>query len=234
MDKIREKFADNNGVTIQYIALNYSANEIPIIFIPGAIVGADDILEGIKEYINFYCIIINIRGRGKSGKPIGPYTIDSQVSDIAAVVEKEGIENLLILGHSVGAGLAAAYSVKYPEKIKGLIVADYPPAHPKFPDEWANRIRQKYPDVDNNFLSGMVRDSEKINFTGILANYDFKKLIIKAGNEDSLLSADLAMKICEKLTYASPVTIENCGHEIFFEKPAEALKIIEDFMAQDK
>jgi pimeloyl-ACP methyl ester carboxylesterase len=230
MATIQENFADNNGVVIHYIVLNYSPDKIPLIFIPGAITSADGILYGIKDHINFYCIIISIRGRGKSGKPIGPYTIESQVADIAAVVDKEEIENLYIIGHSVGGGLAAAYSVKYPEKIKGLIIADYAPVHPKFPDKWAERIRQSYPEIDNNFLSGMVRDSEKIDFTGILANYDFKKLFLKAGNEDSLLKPERAEEILGKLSNTKLITIENCGHEIFYEKPEEALKIIEEFM----
>ncbi|GEM_PF-4309665 len=232
MESIEEKFADNGGVTIQYIVLNHSPGKAPLIFIPGAINSADDILYGIKDHVNFYCIIISIRGRGKSGKPVGPYTIESQVTDIASVVDKEGIENLYIIGHSVGGGLAAAYAVEHPEKIKGLIIADYPPSHPKFPDKWAERIRQSYPKIDNNFLNGMVRDSEKIDFTAILANYDFKKLLLKAGNEESLLKPEIADEILGKLSNTKLVTIENCGHEIFYEKPAEAVKIIEDFITE--
>ncbi len=230
MAAIQEKFADNNGVAIQYIVLNYSKDKVPLIFIPGAITGADAFLEGIKNHINFYGIIISIRGRGKSGKPVSDYTINSQVSDIAAVVDKEGIEDLYIVGHSVGGGLAAAYAVEHPEKIKGLIIADYVPAHPKFPEAWAERIRQRDPEIDSNFLRGMVRDTEKLDFTGILANYDFKKMLLKAGNDDSLLKPEKAEEILEKLSNTKLVTIENCGHEIFSEKPAESLKIIEEFM----
>lgn len=229
---MKEKFIDNNGVSIQYLIINYSPGGTPLIFIPGAIVGADSIFASIKECINFYCIIISIRGRGKSGKPVNGYTIEDQVSDIAAVINAEIIKELYIVGHSVGAGLAAAYTIKYPEKIRGLILADYPPAYPAFPEQWGNRIREHFIDMDENFINELIKDSLKTDFTDDLIKMKFKKLLLKGSNENSLLKSEKANHVCQKLLDAQLIIIENCGHEIFIEKPYEALKIVEKFMTE--
>lgn len=229
---MQEKFATNGEVRIQYLVVNHSPDKIPLIIIPGAIVDADDFYEGMKDNVNFYCIIISIRGRGKSGKPVEGYSKDDQISDIEAVVNEEGINNFYILGHSVGAGLASYYSVKYPEKIKGFIIADYLPRYPQFNTKWAERIRSHYneDEISENFLSGIVKDAVKEDYTDALAKCDFKKLIIKAGKEDSLLPLETAKGLCEKLTNITLVVIDDSGHEMFWEKPDEVLKVIDEFM----
>lgn len=228
-----EKCVNNGEVKIQYLIVNYSIGKIPLIIVPGAIVGAYDFYESIKAYVNFYCIIISIRGRGKSSSPGSGYTKEYQISDIEAVVRNENINEFYIMGHSVGGGLAACYSVTYPQKIKGLIIADYLPAHPKFSEKWAERIRSVYSEdeITNNFLNGIVKDSEKGNFTDDLAKCDFKKLFLKAGNEDSLLPLEKANEILNRLTNASLKVIDDSGHEMFWERPKEVLKIIEEFIA---
>jgi pimeloyl-ACP methyl ester carboxylesterase len=231
---MKEKFANNGEVQIQYLIVNYLPDKIPLVIIPGAIVGADDFYESIKAHINFYCIIIGIRGRGKSGCPAEGYTKEDQISDIEAVVREENINKFYIMGHSVGGGLASYYSVKYPEKIKGLIIADYAPVYPLFSAKWAEGIRSHYneDEISSNFINGIVRDAEKGNFTDALANHAFKKLFLKAGKEDSLLPLNKANEILKSLTNTSLKVIDDSGHEMFSEKPEEVLKIIEEFISQ--
>src|SRR5258706_12423928 len=153
------KFVNNNGIKIHYIVLNYSKENLPLIIIPGAVTGADDIYQAIKDYVNFYCIIISIRGRGESDKPVKGYSKDEQISDIESVVQNEGLNSFYILGHSFGVSLASYYSIKNQEKIKGLIMVDYPPAYPGFPVEWTNNIREHRDDVNENLIKGLVKDS---------------------------------------------------------------------------
>jgi len=229
---MQEKFVKNGKVQIQYLIVNYSPDKIPLVIIPGAIVGADDFYEGMKDKVNFYCIIISIRGRGKSSCPAEGYSKEDQISDIEAVVNEERINNFYILGHSVGAGLASYYSVKYPEKIKGLIIADYLPRYPQFNTKWSERIRSHYneDEVSENFLNGIVRDAVKEDYTDALAKCSFKTLLLKAGKEDSLLPLETANKILENLTNASLKVIDDSGHEMFWEKPEEVLRVIAEFI----
>ncbi|HEY3251821.1 MAG TPA: alpha/beta hydrolase, partial [Ignavibacteria bacterium] len=134
---MKEKFVKNGEVEVQYLAVNYSPAETPLIIIPGAIVGADDFYNDIKEYADFYYIIISLRGRGKSSSPISGYTKDDHISDIDAVIKNEFLDNFYILGHSFGASVASYYSIKNSEKISGLIIADFPPVYPAYSEDWA-------------------------------------------------------------------------------------------------
>jgi len=228
---VKEKFVKNGEVEIQYIAVNYSPAETPVIIIPGAIVGAEDMYNDIKDYIDFYCIIISIRGRGKSSSPDKGYSKEEQVSDIEAVIKEECLDNFYLLGHSFGASLAYYYSIKHPEKIKGLIAVDFPTIYPGYSQEWVQYVRNNVSDVSENLLNGMVKDGVYEDFADELAKLDFKKLFIKGSGGDSLLKLETANKILEKLSNSSLNIISGSGHEIFYEKPFEILKEIREFIS---
>jgi pimeloyl-ACP methyl ester carboxylesterase len=227
---MQEKFVNNTGVNIQYIVMNYSPGEIPVIIIPGAINGAEDIYNEIKDYTDLYCIIVSIRGRGKSGSPLKGYTNEHQVSDINAVVSAELLESFYMLGHSYGAGLASSYAVKYPYKINGLILVDFPAILPAYNEQWADYIKNNIPGINSDFINGMVTECIYENFEDELVKLDFKKLIIKGSGSDSLLKPQSAERLMAKLPNASFKIIEGGGHELFSEKPAEILTEIEHFI----
>ena len=58
-----KKFTDINGISIEYYSLNNEMSGFPLVIIPGAIVGAGDIVECIKHVCNIKTIVISIRGR---------------------------------------------------------------------------------------------------------------------------------------------------------------------------
>lgn len=225
-----EKFVMNGDVNIHYIVMNYSPQETPVLFIPGAVVSADDMYEDVKDHLDFYCIIISIRGRGKSRSPKSGYLKDDQVSDIEAVVQAELLDEFYIMGHSFGASLAYAYAIKYPRKIKGLIAVDFPAIFPGYPLKWAEHVKENAAGINEDFLNGMVADCVYEDFTEPLSKLDFNKLIIKGAGSDSLLKPEAAGKLIESLPNSSLKIIEGAGHEIFSEKPAEILKEVENFV----
>jgi pimeloyl-ACP methyl ester carboxylesterase len=227
---MNEKFVSNGDVKIQYIVVNYSPAETPVVLIPGAVVSADDMYNDIKEHLDFYSIIISIRGRGKSGSPLEGYTKDDQISDIEAVVNAESLDVFYLAGHSFGASLAYGYSIKYPKRIKGLIGVDFPAIFPGYPERWAQQVKDNVPGVNENFVNGMVRDCVYEDFTDELAKLNSKKLFIKGSGSDSLLKLETANKLVENLPNSTLKIIDGGGHELFAEKPNEILKEIERFI----
>ncbi len=227
-----DKFAENKGINIHYIILNPEAINIPIILIPGAISSAEDICDELKNNSNLCFIAISLRGRGKSSAPSVGYSLEDQISDVEAVVQAEGINKVFILGHSNGVGIATYYSIKHYEKVLGLILVDYPPGYPKFTEEWKQRIINETNGLSTNLLNGLVNESQKKYFLKELGLFDFKKLIIKGANEDSMLPMEIVQKIKKVLSNCTFATIDNCGHEVFIEKPHEITKLIEDFICR--
>jgi N-formylmaleamate deformylase len=71
-------------------------------------------------------IALDIRGRGLSDKPADGFTLGDYASDVAAVVRALGLERPALVGHSMGARIAAATAVQSPELTGPLVLADPP------------------------------------------------------------------------------------------------------------
>lgn len=227
---MQDKYIKNGEVNLHYKTVNYSPFHLPVIFIPGLVVSADEFYDDIKNYLNFYSIIIDKRGLGKSDKPAEGYSAGHFVSDLKVVADAECISKFNLAGHSHGAGIACAYAVKYPGEINSLIIADYPPGIPAVSEKWAEMIRENYPDISNNFVNGMLKESVKVIFTEQLQNTEFPILILKGVKEDSFLSMEKLKKYSAVLKSSEYKLIENAGHEIFAENPNESLYAIEKFI----
>jgi proline iminopeptidase len=65
--------------------------------------------------------------------------IDKHIEDIEAVRRHFGLQNMFLLGHSWGAGLAARYALKYPDHLSGVILVGA--MAPRYEPHWA-RFRQ--------------------------------------------------------------------------------------------
>lgn len=70
----------------------------------------------------FHVFAFDRLGMGLSAKPVIQYSFNAQVEEINEIMRAKGIEKFVLLGHSVGGGLAVAYAHKYPEHVQGLIV----------------------------------------------------------------------------------------------------------------
>ena len=229
---MQQKFANNNGLLIEYFSLNNEMSNIPLVIIPGAINGAGDNIENIAKYSNLKTIVVSLRGRGESSIPETAYSINDQLTDIESVINAEGIKEFYLFGHSVGAGIASGYTIKHPEQVKGLILGDYPPGYPNFNDEWAQKVKNNFPAISEDFVKGLVKDSEKLFFLNELAEINIKTLILKSGGSDSILSIELAQKIQTTLTNSILAVLDNCGHEMFDEDPEQVFDEVKEFMGQ--
>ena len=73
-------------------------------------------------------IALDQRGHGDSDWAVdGDYTPDAQEKDIAAIVKKLDLKDIILFGLSMGGRNAFTYAAKNPEQIKGLIVVDSAP-----------------------------------------------------------------------------------------------------------
>jgi pimeloyl-ACP methyl ester carboxylesterase len=68
-------------------------------------------------------ILPDNRGVGQSSKPAGPYTAELLAADIVGLLDALGIEQAVILGHSMGGFIAQALALNYPQRVSKLILA---------------------------------------------------------------------------------------------------------------
>lgn len=70
-------------------------------------------------------VALDLRGHGRSEPPKnGDYTIAAMAGDIAAVVDTLGIGRFVLVGHSMGGGVALAYAGAHPDRVAGLVLVD--------------------------------------------------------------------------------------------------------------
>jgi pimeloyl-ACP methyl ester carboxylesterase len=70
-------------------------------------------------------VAIDLHGMGQSAPaPDGDYSVESFADDVQAVVDALGIKRFVLVGHSYGGFVVAAYAGKHPERLAGLVFAD--------------------------------------------------------------------------------------------------------------
>ncbi len=73
---------------------------------------------------DFDVVAPDLRGRGKSDKPRSEYGWRTHVADVHELVRAAKLAPFVLIGHSLGAGIAIRYAAMYPEDVSALIVLD--------------------------------------------------------------------------------------------------------------
>lgn len=64
------------------------------------------------------------RGQGQSDHPESPYSMELHADDLSALLDALKIEKAHIAGISYGGEVAQAFTLKYPDKVKSLVLMD--------------------------------------------------------------------------------------------------------------
>jgi lipase len=66
----------------------------------------------------------DLRGRGRSAGLPGPYGFKAHVADVLALLDNAGVARVVLVGHSMGAYLAALLAADHPHRVSGLVLVD--------------------------------------------------------------------------------------------------------------
>ncbi len=114
-------------------------------------------------------IALDTRGHGRSQRGTAPFTIKQFSSDLNEFMIGLGISNAVILGFSDGANIAMEFAMKYPEKVKALILngGNLNPKGVKrtiqVPIEIGYRIARR-------FASKSPKANQKVEMLGLMVN----------------------------------------------------------------
>ena len=80
----------------------------------------------VRPLLDAPLVVPNLRGFGGTDAPAGDYSVDSYVRDVLALVE--GLEDYVLVGHSMSGKFALATAALRPRGLRGLaLVAPSPP-----------------------------------------------------------------------------------------------------------
>ena len=66
----------------------------------------------------------DLRGRGDTGKVDGPAGILAHTADLVALMDEEGLEETVFIGHSLGAMIGVYLAANHPRRVSGLGLID--------------------------------------------------------------------------------------------------------------
>lgn len=75
----------------------------------------------------FQSLLLDQRGHGRSFGPSSGYKIDDYVSDLEQILQELGWSEIVLVGHSMGARVAARFAERFPSVVKRLILVDMGP-----------------------------------------------------------------------------------------------------------
>lgn len=106
----------------------------PLIILHGLFGSADNWQTLGKEFAkNFKVYLVDLRNHGNSPHS-DEFNYDLLSEDLKELIDDEGLQKVLLLGHSMGGKTAMTFATSFPEMVDKLIVVDigpkkYPPHH---------------------------------------------------------------------------------------------------------
>ena len=234
-----DSWVDNNGINIHFVETKASLKEeTPLVIIPGLLESAEDYISVIENLSARHCIIITLRGRGKSDTPKTGYSLDDHISDIEAVITHLELKGFILFGFSRSVSYALKYSLINKNLVKGLIIGDYPAIHTQLPQGWVEFFSSLPPwrgkplseRMSLTALHGIQKESAQVMFWHDLSSIECPVLIIRAGKHGAALSVEAAEQYLEKMPQANLVVFDESDHNIFEPNLDTFIQTIDLFM----
>ena len=69
-----------------------------------------------------HVVVVDLPGHGRSGKGRGDYSLGALASTLRDLLDHLGHERAVLVGHSLGGGVALQFAYQYPERCEGLVL----------------------------------------------------------------------------------------------------------------
>lgn len=116
---------DGDGSPVTVLHAGTSATPVPVVAlhgITGSAMSWATVVRGLGPDIAFFAL--DLRGRGASSGHPGPFGMAAHASDVVALLDLLGAERAVVVGHSMGAHVAAAVARRAPERCASLVLVD--------------------------------------------------------------------------------------------------------------
>jgi pimeloyl-ACP methyl ester carboxylesterase len=185
-------------------AVEIGSGDPAVVFVPSLAGSWDQFADAARAVgARHRAVIVELRGHGQSTPPKdGDYSIDAYATDLATVVKDRRIGNSVLVGHSLGGGVALAYAAAHPGTVRALVLVD------PIGDSSRTPPQEMAP-----FLAALEKDYDK-TITG------YWRTILKGANESVTSSVMAALAKTPRTT-----VIESMKASLRF----EAVKAIEQY-----
>ncbi len=199
----------------------------------------------------------DMRGHGRSDSPLDPsaYSEALTVDDMAALLDACGADRAVIGGLSLGGYMSLAFHVKYPERVRALMLFDTGPGFKKGDarEKWNERAEQwafsfetrgleALSEVSSDEMDAHQHDDPEglaLAARGMLKQFDSRiieslpnvrvpALVLVGADDLPFIAATDYM--AAKIPDAAKVVIPNAGHAANLHQPAAFNRVVVDFL----
>jgi lipase len=105
---------------------------------------------------------VDLRGRGDSDKPDSGYGLEAHAADVVRVLDYLGLENAVLVGHSMGGFVALKAALACPERVRALVLLDGGwPRVERSPEEMTEEEKQEAAALEE----GLARAFRRLDMT---------------------------------------------------------------------
>ena len=231
----------------------------PLILIHGAGGSSLHWPTEVRRLQDHWVLSIDLPGHGESEGP-GQATIEGYVEQLRAWLDALAIERAVWVGHSMGGGISLTAALTIPERVAGLVLVGTGGrlrVHPSILEATAQP--ESFRGAVDLIISWAFSPQAPSNLTQLAAkrmvetqpmvlHNDFKACdsfdvmsrleeirapaIAICGREDKLTPPRYSEVLAQHIVDASLKLIDNAGHMVMLEKPAEVAQAIQSFTSQ--
>jgi pimeloyl-ACP methyl ester carboxylesterase len=209
------------------------------------------VLEALAR--RYRVVAFDFSGHGQSPAARGRYSIKRLAQDVLTVANAQNLEHFVLVGHSLGAFVAAEFAATGPQRLKKLILVDAPPAPGALSPEVTQQFRaalaqdpyaavEQYwkqqpfvnsrPETQRRLLLSLHRLARNaaIELTEDLLGYDATQALrLYAGPKFAIVTRanDTPLSLHHAVPDIEYSVIEGTGHWIHLDRPPEFIAVLE-------
>ena len=211
--------------------------------------------EILRGQPKFNMIIVDLPGHGSSLGP-GCRSINEYKNFLKNFCDELDLKNLILVGHSMGGGIAQVYAVDYPESVNSLILVATG-ARLRVAKETLNLVKNDYDkfceiapsralassssdELKEEFRNGLLNTTPEVVYHDFIACDEFDTVdeleeirvptLIVSGDQDILTPVKYGEHLHETIKNSSLYIIKDAGHFVMKEKPDEFNKVLMNFL----
>ncbi|MBA3450316.1 MAG: alpha/beta hydrolase [Chloroflexia bacterium] len=153
MTEPRTSFAQVNGIAVAYRhwPAKSDALQPPVLLLHGVLQTGDG-MRHLAEQLGYdrEVLVPDLRGRGQSAQPDDGYDPATMADDVAALIDRLGIERPALIGRLHGGLIAYHLAARRPDLVRGIVLGD---ANPEVSDERARQAMREVGSLPRGFAS---------------------------------------------------------------------------------